>query len=106
VPDHIVRLGAAYRVAAMPGLSLHGHLSHEGSRSVVPDGSITLPAWTRVDTAARLDTRIAGHKANWQLSVDNLANRRFFQESPYQYSHVYLFPAAPRTVRLGISASF
>jgi iron complex outermembrane receptor protein len=106
VPDHIVRLGAAYRVAAMPGLSLHGHLSHEGSRSVVPDGSITLPAWTRVDTAARLDTRIAGHKANWQLSVDNLANLRFFQESPYQYSHVYLFPAAPRTVRLGISASF
>jgi iron complex outermembrane receptor protein len=106
VPSWVLRAHARYRVAAVPGLSLEAGLSHEGDRAVLPDESVLLPAWTRVDAALRYETRLAGRPATWSLSVDNLTNRRYFQESPYQYSHVYLFPAAPRTVRLALQAAF
>lgn len=106
VPDWILRLQARYRVASVPGLSVEGALSHEGRRAVLPDESVMLPSWTRVDAALRYETRMMDQRSIWSLGVDNLANRRYFQESPYQYSHVYLFPAAPRTVRLAWQTTF
>ena len=106
VPEWILRASAEYRVASVPGLSLQAGLSHEGSRTVVPDESITLPAWTRLDAGVRYETRLLGRRTTWSLSVDNLANRRYFQESPYQFGHIYLFPAAPRSVRLAMQAAF
>jgi iron complex outermembrane receptor protein len=106
VPNWILRASASYRVAGVPGLSLQAGLSHEGARSVLPDESILLPAWTRMDAGVRYETHLMGQRTTWSLSVDNLANRRYFQESPYQYGHVYLFPAAPRTIRLAMQAAF
>jgi iron complex outermembrane recepter protein len=29
-------------------------------------------------------------------------NKSYFKESPYQFSHAYLFPGAPRTARLSV----
>jgi len=106
VPDLIVRVNGVYRIAGVPGLSLLGTVSYEGSRSVLPDESITLPAWTRVDLGLTYETRLMGQPNTWSLTVDNVANRRYFKESPYQYGHVYLFPGAPRTVKLAVQTSF
>lgn len=105
VPDAILRAGADYRVAAVPGLSLYGHVSHEASRSALPDESVTLPSWTRVDAALRYSTRIHNTATTWTLGIDNLFDRRYFKESPYQFGHSYLFPGAPRTLRLAFQAS-
>ena len=69
-------------------------------------GAVEQRFWTQVDAALRFETQLGGQKANWTLGVENLANRRFFKESPYQYSHIYLFPAAPRTVRLSLQTNF
>ncbi len=105
VPDYIVRAQAEYRVASVPGLRLQAHVSHEAQRSVLPDESITLPAWTRVDAALRYETRVQGTRTTWTLGVDNLFDRRYFKESPYQFGHAYLFPGAPRTVRFTVQAN-
>ncbi|MBS0429764.1 MAG: TonB-dependent siderophore receptor [Proteobacteria bacterium] len=105
VPDQVWRLRAAYRVAAVPGLELQALLSREGRRNVLADGSLRLPAWTRVDTALRYDTKIGRTATTWTLGVENLFDRRYWKESPNQYGHVYLFPGAPRTLRLGLTAS-
>ncbi|MDO8713311.1 MAG: TonB-dependent receptor, partial [Polynucleobacter sp.] len=102
VPDWILRLNASYKIAAVPGLQLEGHVSHEGKRAVLPDNSVILPAWTRLDVGLRLDTKIANTKTTWALGVDNVVNKSYFKESPYQFSHVYLFPGAPRTLRLSV----
>lgn len=102
VPDWILRLNASYKIAAVPGLQLEGHVSHEGARAVLPDNSIMLPAWTRLDLGLRYDTKIASTKTTWTLGVDNVFNKSYFKESPYQFSHVYLFPGAPRTLRLSV----
>ena len=32
-------------------------------------------------------------------SIDNLADRRYWRESPKQFGHYYLYPGAPRTIR-------
>lgn len=106
VPNWVLRANLNHALATVPGLHLGAHLSHEGRRAVVPDGSLQLPAWTRVDASLRYVTRLNGHPASWTLSVDNLLDRPYFKESPYQYGHVYLFPGAPRTVRLALQTNF
>ena len=42
----------------------------------------------------------------WSLTVNNLTDRRYLKESPYQFSHVYIFPGAPRTLRLAVQTAF
>ena len=105
VPRWTLRSQAAWRVAGVPGLELQGRLSHEARRAVLPDASIQLPAWTRVDAALRYDTRINNRATTWLLGIDNLLDKRYWKESPYQYGHVYLFPGSPRTFRMTFQTS-
>ena len=106
VPRWILRANLNHRLASVPGLTLSAHLSHEGSRAVLPDQSLVLPSWTRVDASVRYDTRLGGQPATWTLAIDNLFDRRYFQESPYQYEHIYLFPGAGRTLRVALETRF
>jgi iron complex outermembrane receptor protein len=71
----------------------------------LPDESVMLPAWTRFDASLRYETKISGTATAWTLGIDNLANKRYWKESPYQFGHVYLYPGAPRTVRLSVTAA-
>lgn len=105
VPQAIARGQADYRVAAVPGLSLQAHVSYEAARSAVPDDSVSIPGWIRFDTGARYSTHWLGTPTTWTLGVHNLLDRRYFKESPYQFGHAYLFPGAPRTLRLSFQAS-
>jgi len=106
VPSWVLRANASHALAVLPGLRLGVHVSHEGRRSVLPDATVQLPSWTRVDASLRYQTRIQNHPATWTLAVDNLLGRSYFKESPYQYGHIYLFPAAPRTLRLALETRF
>jgi iron complex outermembrane receptor protein len=106
VPSMTLRALAQYRFANVPGLRSSLRLSHEGARRVTEDGGIQLPGWTTLDFATHYDTRIQGTRTQWTLAVDNLADRRYWRESPKQYGHYYLYPGAPRTLRLGVKASF
>ncbi len=106
VPRWVLRGKASYAVAALPGLRVEGTVVHEGRRSVLPDASIELPSWTRIDAALRYATTLQGTATQWTLGVENLANRRYWKESPTQFGHVYLFAGAPRTLRLAVQADF
>jgi iron complex outermembrane recepter protein len=105
VPDWTLRARAAWRVMGVPGLELEGIVAHEGKRSVLPDASIELPAWTRLDTALRYQTKMGATDTTWTLGIENLTDKRYWKEAPYQFGHVYLFPGAPRTLRLAFSAA-
>jgi iron complex outermembrane recepter protein len=106
VPARSLKLQAAYNVPAVPGLALVGFLTHEGERMVLPDNSVATPGWTRVDIAARYTQRVGTQQWVWRLGVDNLADRRAWQEAPYQFGHAYLYPLAPRTVRASLNVGF
>jgi iron complex outermembrane recepter protein len=105
VPSLVARAYAAWKVPGVSGLELQGAVSHEGSRAVLADESIMLPAWTRFDAALKYDTQVGKYATSWLLGVDNAANRRYWRESPFQFGHVYLYPGAPRTVRLTFTAA-
>ena len=106
VPKWVLRAHADWRISAVPGLSARGQLSHEGERAVLADGSQMLPAWSRVDASLRYETKLAGTPTTWTLGAENLLDKRYWKESPYQYGHVYLFPGAARTWRVAMQASF
>lgn len=106
VPKWVLRAHTDWRVSSVPGLSVHGLVSHEGQRAILADGSLTLPAWSRVDASLRYETKLAGAPTTWTLGAENLLDKRYWKESPYQYGHVYLFPGAARTWRLAMQASF
>ena len=102
VPLRTLKLQAGYDVAAVPGLNLQAKLMHESRRMVLPDNSASIPGWTRVDAALRYDTKIIGAQWVWRAGIDNLFDKRAWRESPYEFSHVYLYPLAPRTLRLSV----
>ena len=105
VPRAAARAHVLWRVPAATGLALRADLSAEGRRPATPDGSIQLPAWARVDAAVEYSTQTSGHPLQWRLGIDNIANRRYWREAPYQFGHIYLYPGAPRTLRLSLTAS-
>jgi iron complex outermembrane receptor protein len=41
----------------------------------------------------------------WRASLDNVANTRAWKEAPLQFGHIYLYPLAPRTLRLSVTAA-
>jgi iron complex outermembrane receptor protein len=100
VPEQIIRARARWTPVAVPGLALQGTLSHEGSRQILPDNTKQLPGWTRAD--AVMTWEAPGSRAQWLLGVDNLTDRRYWREAPFQFGHAYLYPGAVRTVRAGV----
>ena len=106
VPRMTLRGLVEYRWAEVPGLRNSLRVSHEGERRVLEDGSLNLPSWTTADLAAHYDTRINGTRTQWTLAIENLADRHYWRESPKQFGHYYLYPGAPRTLRLAVKASF
>ena len=106
VPRHVLRAMAQYRWTHVPGLRTSLRLSHEGSRRVLEDGTINLPAWTTLDLAGHYDTRINGIRTEWTLAIDNLTDKHYWRESPKQFGHYYLYPGAPRMGRITVRTSF
>ena len=107
VPAATLRLGTEYRVDAIPGLALLANLSAESDRLVLPyDASVRIPGWSRIDLGARWRQTLGSTTLVWRAGLDNATDRRAWKESPYQFSHVYLYPLAPRTLRASVNASF
>ncbi|MEJ6023037.1 TonB-dependent siderophore receptor [Ramlibacter sp. PS4R-6] len=105
VPQFVARAYGAWRLPGVDGLELQASLSHEGSRPVLANESVMLPAWTRVDAALRYQAQLGATATTWLLGVDNVTNRRYWRESPFQFGHVYLYPGAQRTLRLSVTVS-
>ncbi|WP_298831357.1 TonB-dependent siderophore receptor [uncultured Piscinibacter sp.] len=104
VPARSLKMQADHRVTALPGLTLQGGLLAESGRMVLPDNSARIPGYARVDLGARYDMRLADRAVVWRAGVDNVSDRRAWREAPYQFGHAYLFPLAPRTLRLSVQA--
>jgi iron complex outermembrane receptor protein len=99
VPEFVLRGMTEYRYTNIPGLRTGMRVSHEGQRRVTEDGSIELPAWTTFDATAHYDTKVNNVASTWTFAIDNLADKRYWRESPKQFGHYYLYPGAPRTLR-------
>ncbi|WP_428418440.1 TonB-dependent siderophore receptor [Methylibium sp.] len=105
VPERVLKLQTQYAVPGLAGLNLQGGIVVESDRTLLPnDGATRIPGWARVDLGARYAQKIDARTLVWRVGVDNVLDRRAWQESPYQFEHVYLYPMAPRTWRVSLSA--
>ncbi|MCI4428706.1 MAG: TonB-dependent receptor [Burkholderiales bacterium] len=104
VPALTLKGQLVYAVSEIPGLELQTGFVRESSRQVLPDNSASIPGYTRLDAALRHEAKIGPATWTWRAGVDNFGNARAWKESPYQFNHVYLFPLAPRTLRLSVQA--
>ncbi len=102
VPQYILRGMTEYRSTGIAGLRTGLRISREGQRNVTETGDIRLPAWTTFDATAHYDTKINNLASSWTLAINNLANKKYWRESPYQYGQYFLYPGAPRTVRASV----
>jgi iron complex outermembrane receptor protein len=104
VPERTLRARATYLAPFLPGLSTSASLVHEGDRTLTPrDANLRIPSWTRLDLAAQWTQNLGERRLTWSAGIDNATNRRAWREAPYQFEHIYLFPLAERTARLGLT---
>jgi iron complex outermembrane receptor protein len=106
VPARSLRLLVAHEPVAVPGLRAQAALTAESDRTVLPSTeSLRVPGWARIDLGASYEQTVSrGTRLVWRAAVDNVTDRRAWQESPYQFNHVYLYPMGPRTWRLSLQA--
>ncbi len=107
VPKTTLLLRGGYRVAAVPGLELSAGVTAESDRMVLPDDNgVRIPGWARIDVGARWEQSLGPAKVTWRAGIDNLADRRAWKESPYEFGHVYLYPLPPRAWRVSAETTF
>ena len=107
VPKTKASLFADYKIAALPGLSLSGLVTHESGKTVTADGAVSLPAAWQLDTGVRYQNRLMGKSTQWALNVENITDRSYWREAPTQYWGAnYVFPSTPRTVRARVTVEF
>ena len=107
VPEVSARVQGDVAVPSLTGLRLLAAGSYESSREVLPDNSAQIPSVTKFDVGARYDAKLPNGAGIWTLraGIDNVFNRRAWRESPYEFSHVYLFPLEPRTFRVSLEVA-
>ena len=77
-PKAIGNLSVQYRPVYAPGLTLNAGLSAIGSRFVNNQEQGTIPGYTLYSIGANYATRLYGKRVSYQLSVDNLMNKRYW----------------------------
>ena len=107
VPKTKASLFADYKMASLPGLSMHGLLLAEGEKSATADGRTVLPASWQVDAGVNYRQRAWGQSLVWGLQIENLTDRSYWREAPTTYwGGEYLFASTPRTVRASVTLEF
>lgn len=107
VPKLKASMFADYKIASLPGLSVHGLLGYEDGKTANANGSASLPSAVQLDLGLRYAHRFSGKAVRWQLSIENASDRTYWREAPTQsWGGVYLFPSTPRTVRASVALDF
>ena len=71
-------MGLAYDLSSVPGLSVKGGIKAISARPINPQDQGFIPGYALFDAGASYGTRIEGHRASFQVTVDNLANKRYW----------------------------
>ena len=77
-PKWNANLGVSWRVPAVAGLTIRAGTKHVAKRPVNPENQGYIPAVTLYDAGVSYATRIASKRASFTVSIDNLANKRYW----------------------------
>lgn len=97
VPKRALSLYADYHIPGTERWSVNGGLIHVGSRPVFADNSGSVPAYTLLNLGSRYEFKTGGVRTRILLSIDNLANR-FYWDTVDSFGTLTI--GVPRTVRV------
>ncbi|WP_421836584.1 TonB-dependent receptor [Novosphingobium sp.] len=98
LPESQISLWTRYDVTDKLGLGLG--VTHQSSAYTTISNTVTLPAWTRVDTAVFYNLT---KSVSVQLNVNNLLNEQYF---PTAHTDNNISTAQPRSARLSVRMGF
>jgi iron complex outermembrane receptor protein len=97
----------AWSPPALGGLRWSNLWTLAGHKTVLPDGSVALPDSWQWDTSLVYAVRRGELLWTWRAGVDNLTDHRYWREAPQaSWGSIYLFPAAARSARLGVTLNW
>lgn len=105
VPEFSANANMEWDVAGLPGLTLTGRLVHTGAQAVNVANSLSIKSWNRIDLGARYVFVTADNPMTLRLTVDNVANVRYWASSFDTFSTAVL-QGQPRTVKASASIDF
>jgi iron complex outermembrane receptor protein len=77
-PKWLGNASVTHRPALLPGLTLTAGVSFAAARPVNPQDQGFIPGYALYTAGANYVTRIGGHRTAFGLSVDNIANKRYW----------------------------
>jgi iron complex outermembrane receptor protein len=101
VPEKMARLYAEYAVPELPGVTLTGGVSYNGSVYVDAANTLSVPSVTTGDLGARFQTTLYNHDLTVRFNVTNVTNENYWATSAGS-----LALGEPRTFTLSTELSF
>lgn len=105
VPEYTANADIEWDLAFIPGLTLTGRVVQTGDQYVDAANTLELDSWTRFDLGTRYVFAAGETPVTLRLSVDNVANKRYWA-SAYDAFSAALLQGQPRTIKASISADF
>ncbi|MEG3087485.1 TonB-dependent receptor [Sphingomonas sp. PB4P5] len=102
VPKYLANANVEWDMDFLPGVTLTGRVVYTGKQQVNVANTLQLPDWTRFDLGARYVVAVADQPVTLRLSVDNVANKRYWA-SAFDVFGTALLQGAPRTFKLSAS---
>ena len=103
VPRTRASLHVDYQLPFVAGLGVTGGWRHASSNMATADGGVRAPGYHVVDAGLRFQHQLHERPVSWNLSVDNVFNRFYWRDTGSSSGDYYLFPGAPRQVRLSVN---
>ncbi len=103
VPRTRGSLHVDYQLPFVAGLGVTGGWRHASSNMATADGGVRAPGYHVVDAGLRFQHQLRERPVSWNLSVDNVFNRFYWRDTGSSSGDYYLFPGAPRQVRLSVN---
>ena len=101
-PDFVAATQLSYAVAQVPGLKLSADAKYTGATMLNASNGLKLPGYALANVGASYTTRSGGYDTTWRVTVNNLANKRYWE---FQYDN-YIKPGDPRTVSVSAKLDF
>jgi len=94
-----------YAVPALDGLKLTGMWQYAGKKAFDPENTVFVSGYSVFNLGAAYATRVGGLATTVRANVDNAGNKFYWRDVTQEVGG-YLFPGAPRTVRLSAQFDF
>ncbi len=105
VPEYTANADVEWDPAFLTGATLTARVVHTGPQWVDAANTLELDTWTRFDLGARYVFAAGETPVTLRLSVDNVANERYWASAFDAFSSA-LLQGKPRTFKASISADF